>query len=188
MRAARGAAALCAALAITACSNDPVLVDGSGLPGVDVTEQNRSLGSAPGWTWCEELAPNLYTATRAPSTGLAFDDGGEAGAVVIDRSRDGATADYFVERLGEAAARCADSDLVGEGYSIEPLADLPDGQVGWRTGTPDGEWGELVLVPLDRWRVLAAGFATTEEEPPVDRDELVALAEQGAEQFPPARG
>lgn len=180
--------ALGGVLVLAGCSPEPVLLDATDLPGAEVAEQNRWAGGAPGWTWCADLAPNLYTDGGAVSTGVSFGDAGDAGAVIIDRSTDGATAQYFVEQMEAAAAGCGEAEATGRGFVIEPLSGLDDGEVGWRTRTPDDEWGEYVLVPLDTWRLLAVGVATSEEQPPIALDELVSLARQGAEQFPARYG
>jgi hypothetical protein len=177
--------ALGGVLVLSACTSEPVLLDAADLPGAEVVEQNRWAGGAPGWTWCADLAPNLYTDSGAVSSGVSFGDAGEAGAVIIDRSADGATAQYFLDRLEAAAAACADSEAVDRGFAIAPLGGLDDGEVGWRTETPDGEWGDYVLIPLDEMRLLAVGFSTFAGEAPVDLDELVTQARQGAQQFLP---
>lgn len=188
VRRAPGIVLLGGVLLLGACSSTPVLLDGSDLDGVEETEQNRPAGGAPGWTWCADLAPNLYTDGSAVSTGLSFGDAGQAGAVIIDRSDDGATADYYLEQMTAAADACATSEPVGRGFAIEPLTGLPDDQLGWRTATDDGEHGEYVLVRLDEWRLLAVGASSFEDTLPVDLHDLVDLAVAGAEQFPPARG
>jgi hypothetical protein len=46
--------------------------------------------------------------------------------------------------------------------------------------------GEYVLLPLDASRVLAVGAETTSDDAPIDLDDLIAAALQGAEQFPAA--
>lgn len=165
-------------------SGEPVLVDPGEVPGVVEASQNARGGSTPGWTWCDGIGSHLYAPTDAPSTWLSFGSAGDAGAVLMDRHRDGASAEYLIDTITEQAEVCAASSTVARGSSIEPLAGLDDGEVGWRTERADGEWGEYVLVPIDEWRVLAVGFATKEASAPVDLYDLVSIAREGAQTVP----
>ena len=51
--------------------------------------------------------------------------------------------------------------------------------------TPSGV--QYVVLPLDRFRLLAVGTTSTTETPPIDLDDLIAVARQGAKQFPATR-
>ena len=171
------------ALLVAGCSGDPVLVDGDDLPGVTAVTHDEGGGLAPGWTWCEGIAPQLYTSGSTTSTWLSFGERGDAGAVIIDRAEDGLSADGLMSRIEEQADLCAGSESTGLGYSIEPLTGLDEGQQGWRTETKDGERGEYVVAPLDDTRLLAVGVESSGDEMPVELAELVRRAQEGAERF-----
>jgi hypothetical protein len=188
VRTARVLAAGIGVLVLAGCAGEPVLLDNSDFPGVTSTSQNEWGGGTPGPTWCSGIGSAQYAAGGSISSWLSFGDQGDAGAALIDRSSDSATTEYFVGKITEQATACADSEATTRGYSIEPLTDLGDGAVGWETHTSDGEWGEYALIPLDEWRLLAVGFSTFEDEAPVDLDELIEHAREGAEQFPTDRG
>ncbi|WP_213284315.1 hypothetical protein [Cellulomonas hominis] len=174
-------------LVLGGCGSSPVLLEESDFTGVQAEQQNEA-AYAPGWTWCDALRPSSYIDGGAVSSSLTFGDRERAAATIIDGSPDDLPADYMLEQYEAQADSCARSDATTRGYSIEPLTGLGEGEVGWTTRTSDGEWGEYVLIPLDEWRLLAVGFQTSEDEPPVDRAELVEHAREGAEQFPPERG
>lgn len=173
---------------LAGCSSSPVLVEDSALDGATSVHQDDEKALAPGWTWCDEIAPGLYVRGDVVSSWFGFGERGSAGATVIDRSADGLSAASVLELIEQRAASCAASDLTERGNSIEPLTGLGDGEAGWRTTTADGERGEYVLVPLDDRRLLAVGVATTEDEAPVDLDELVALATRGGERVAGSEG
>jgi hypothetical protein len=181
-------AALGGVLLLSACGSTPVLLDESDFPGVDSATQNSDRALAPGWTWCDGLRSGTYVQAPVVSSSLVFGEQSRAGATIIDRSGDGASAEYLVEQYAQEATLCAESVAVERGNSIEPLSGLAEGEVGWTTRTSDGEWGEYVLIPLDEWRLLAVGFQTSEDEPPVDLDELIERAREGADQLPTDRG
>lgn len=183
-----GAGLVVAVVLLTGCGGDPVLLDGDDVPGVQGTTQNTRSGNVPGPTWCDGIAADTFPAPSSPGTVLDFGAQGSAGAVIIDRSGDGIGSDYVLATLQEQADLCGDSDAASEGSTIEPLTGLVEGEVGWTTRRSDGEWGEYVLVPLDESRLLAVGFSTTQDEAPVDLDELVDRATAGAEQFPAREG
>lgn len=174
--------------ALGACADDPVLLDGDDFPGVQGTTQNTRSGNVPGPTWCDGIAADTFAAPSSPGTVLDFGAQGSAGAVIIDRSGDGIGSDYVLAKLQEQADLCGDSDAASEGSTIEPLPGLAEGAVGWTTRRSDGEWGEYVLVPLDESRLLAVGFSTTQDDAPVDLDDLVDRATAGAERFPASAG
>ncbi|WP_282944798.1 hypothetical protein [Cellulomonas endometrii] len=183
----RGLVAAFGVLTLAACGSSPVLLEKSDFTGVQAEQQNEE-AYAPGWTWCDALRPSFYIDGGAVSSSLTFGDRERAAATIIDGSTDDLPADYMLEQYEAQADSCARSDATTRGYSIEPLGGLAEGEVGWTTRTSDGEWGEYVLIPLDEWRLLAVGFSTSEDEPPVEMDRLVELARQGAEQFPSDRG
>lgn len=164
-----------------------MLLDEDDFQGVTETLQSKRYAVAPGWTWCEDLNPTWFSGGKFPVSWFSFGDPVQAGAAVLDRSADGVTAEELAGWFEDKAGLCAEELERGEeeGRSIEALSGLDAGSVGWRTETIAGEWGEYVLIPLDEWRLLAVGFSTDQQEPPVDLDELVALATEGAEQFPP---
>ncbi|WP_282944799.1 hypothetical protein [Cellulomonas endometrii] len=177
-----------AALVLSRCGADPVLLDESDFTGVTATSHRDWIGVTPGPTWCDGIGSEQFTKGASPGSALGFGERGAAGATIIDRSSYGAPAEYILELLERGATSCAESEPTTRGYSIEPLTGLAEGEVGWTTRTSDGEWGEYVLIPLDEWRLLAVGFSTSEDEPPVEMDELIERAREGAEQFPPERG
>jgi len=180
-------AAVGVVLLLPACGSSPVLLDEGDVPGVESATQNSDRALAPGWTWCDGLRSGIYVQGPVISSSLVLGEWSRAGATIIDRSDDGAMAEYLLEEYAQEATLCAGSAAVQQGNSIEPLTGLPEGALGWTTRTSDGEWGEYALIPLDEQRLLAVGFATTEDEPPVDMDELIEHAREGAEQFPPER-
>ncbi|VTR78925.1 hypothetical protein CHMI_03713 [Cellulomonas hominis] len=188
MRGGRLVVAAAAVLVLAGCAGEPVLLDDSDFTGVTSTSQNEWGGGTPGPTWCSGIGSAQYAAGGSASSWLSFGDHGDAGAALIDRSSDSASAEYFVGKISEQATACADSEATTRGYSIELLTGLGEGELGWTTRTSDGEWGEYALIPLDEWRLLAVGFSTFEDEPPVDLDELIEHARDGAEQFPSDRG
>jgi hypothetical protein len=167
------------------CSSSPVLLSEDDVPDVVLAEQNNDLSIAPGWTFCDEISPNVYL--RAPVVGTWFqlEGGATVGASVLDRRADGLSADLVLEQIAAAADQCAleSETYPGTGRTIEPLDDLDDGSLGWRTRAGDGTWGEYVVQPLDASRVLAVGFTTTQDDPPVDLSELIEQAEAGSEQL-----
>ncbi|HEY0239605.1 MAG TPA: hypothetical protein VGC37_13270 [Friedmanniella sp.] len=164
---------------------DPVLLDPRDFTGVEAVHQGKP-SQEPGWTWCNlDIAP--WTSEGDPVTTLDLDHDTLATAVIAD-GRPDATAEEIVSTLSADASACAESESVTLGASIEPLTGLDDGEVGWRTTTTFGAWGEYVLVPLDDSRVLAVGFATWDDDPAVAINELVARAKAGAEQFPAHAG
>ena len=182
----RAVALLGATVLLSGCASEPVLLDGDDVDGVVSTTQNDGGALAPGWTWCDDLRPGLYTGADVVSSFLTFEDESRAGATIIDLSEDTRSVDYLLEQYEAGADLCAEN--VAEGYSIEPVTGLDGGALGWTTRRSDGEWGRYVLVPLDDVRLLAVGFSTTGEEPPVELSELVDLAEAGAERFPADQG
>lgn len=184
----RAGTVLAAAVLLAACSSTPVLLDGADFEGVESTTQDDGGALAPGWTWCDDLRPGLYTGASVTSSFLTFDDESRVGATVIDLSEDARSSDDVLERYAAAADRCAEADAAARGYAIEPVAGLDQGESGWTTRRSDGEWGQYVLVRLDNARVLAVGFSTTQDDAPVDLDDLVDRATAGAEQFPAAEG
>lgn len=180
------AAAAGVALLLTGCGADPVLLDRADFPGATSVKQDAWGGSTPGATWCSGLGSAQYAAGGEVSSWLSFGDHGDAGATLIDRSADRASAEHLAGMIAEQATVCAESDAATTGgASIEPLDGLDDGERGWTTRTPDGEWGQYALVPLDDWRLLAVGFSTTDDEAPVELTDLIDRAREGAEQFPP---
>ncbi|GIG36925.1 hypothetical protein [Cellulomonas pakistanensis] len=174
---------------LAACSSPPVLLDEGAVDDVASAEQNTEFAIAPGWTWCSAISPS--GTMREPYTGSRFelDDGSSVGATVLDRRAEGLTSAKLLGDLVADADQCTlEARPDGLGTSIEPLTDLEQDAHGWRTRDPEGRWGEYVVVPLDEWRVLAYGFVTRSEEPPVDLDELGELAREGAERLAPTEG
>lgn len=169
-------------LTLAGCANAPVLLDEDDVPGAERVIQNARHAIAPGWTWCSDLNPAGYVGADLVGSWFSFGGSVQAGANIIDRSSDGLTAERVLGRFEDNAELCAQgaarSDVAG--LMIEPLDGLDAGTVGWRTETGDGERGELVLVPLDEWRLLAVGLSTDGPELPVQLDELVAAAREGA--------
>jgi hypothetical protein len=94
-------------------------------------------------------------------------------------------ADVLIDRMEQDAALCAQTagEHPDNHQSIEPLTGLGDGAVGWRTRDLDVR-GEYVVIPLPDGRLLAVGSTTTADDAPIDVRDLLALAAQGAEQFP----
>lgn len=177
------------AVTLGACSAPPVLLDAGDFEDVTIAEQNTSYSIAPGWTWCDEMSPNLYMGDPVQGTWLEVDGGPSVGATLLDRSERGQSADDVVATVISKADQCVlSSETIGSGRAIEPLEGLESGAFGWRTEDPDGVWGEFVIVPLDETRVLAYGFATDRGDAPVDLDHLGDLARAGAERFPAAAG
>jgi hypothetical protein len=176
-------------LLLGGCSTTPVLLDEDDFEDVTIVEQNTRYSLAPGWTWCEEMSPNLYTSEPVQGTWLEVDGGPSVGATLLDRSGRGQSAEDVVADITAQADQCVlSSRTIGSGRFIEPLDGLEAGAAGWRTEDPDGVWGEFVVVPLDGTRVLAYGFATDRVDPPVDLDDLRDLAVAGAERFPASEG
>ncbi len=175
------AGVLAATLAVLLLRPDPVLIDPADLPDV-VSSHQGERAWPPGWTWCD-LSVARWVRQGDPVSTFTFSDDTLAAAVIAD-GRPRWTTEEIASTLDDAATRCAGSDKPAQGYSIEPLNGLDDGELGWRTSTPDGDWGEYVVIPLDDVRVLTVGFSTWEDDPPVTIEELVAHAKEGAEQFP----
>ncbi|RMI13564.1 hypothetical protein [Cellulomonas triticagri] len=174
------------ALAFLLVQPGPVLLDPDDFPGVVASQQGEP-AVPPGWTNCD-LSVGAWLREGDPDTLLDFGDGSWAVAAIAQRPEGRnlyADADAFIAHLESTAATCAQSSKIDNGFTIEALPDLDPGAVGWRTGYLDiPRWGEYVVIPLDERRLLAVGFETNQEEPPVDMDRLVELAKQGAEQFP----
>jgi hypothetical protein len=174
-------------LVLAGCGSSPVMLDEADFDDVQTVHQNEG-AFAPGWTWCDALRPSRYIDGGAVSSSLTLGDRERAAATIIDGAPDDLPAEYMLEQYEQQADACASADPTTRCYSIEPLTGLGDGAVGWETHTSDGEWGEYALIPLDEWRLLAVGFSTFEDEAPVDMDELIEHARDGAEQFPAERG
>jgi hypothetical protein len=187
VKALRPLVAAAGALVLAGCGSSPVLLEESDVPGAEAVHQNED-AFAPGWTWCDALRPSRYIDGNAVSSSFSFADRARAAATLIDGASDDLPAEYMLEQYEQQADSCASAEATTRGYSIEPLPGLDDGALGWTTRTSDGEWGEYALIPLDEWRLLAVGFSTFEEEAPVDMDELIEHAREGAEQFPAERG
>lgn len=174
-------AALLGSIALLAggCGTDPVLLDDAALGAVS-TRQNPLGWNTPGWTWCSGLAPDDLPSV---STALGFGSRGTAGASIIDPGSGVLSGAYLLDRMAERGERCVATADRARDRGIEPLTDLTEGAVGWRTHAADGTWGEYVLLPVDGDRVLAVGFVTSDDEAPVDLDELVELARAGVDRF-----
>jgi hypothetical protein len=179
------------ALAFLLLRPGPVLLAPEDFPGVVSAHQNGR-SAPPGWTNCD-LSISGWVRPGGPDTELIFGPGQRAGAAIgVEPSPLSGGSAGEIAYLERTADTCADSEKTEHGFSIEPLPGLDDGAVGWRTkeegyvrGGQEGYlWGEYVVIPLDEHRLLAVGFQTDQEEPPVDMDRLVELAKQGAEQFP----
>lgn len=184
----RWPAVLGGVLLLGACSAPPVLLDEGDFDDVTIVEQNTRYSIAPGWTWCEQMSPNLYLGNSVQGTWLELDGGPSVGATLLDRSGRGESAEELVAAITAQADQCVlSSETIGSGRLIEPLDGLERGAAGWRTQDPDGVWGEFVVVPLDGTRVLAYGFSTDRDDAPVDLDDLRDLATAGAERFPGAK-
>lgn len=165
----------------------PVLLDPEDFPGVTRTDQNAQ-NSPPGWTACD-LSVGDWLSDEGPDTALEFGEDQRAGAAIaVQPSSSTRDVPEMIDYLSGLAEMCAAGNSATSGrFSIEPLSGLAPGEVGWRTRYEDPlRWGEYVVIPLDEHRLLAVGFETDQEEPPVDMDRLVELAKQGAEQFPAA--
>lgn len=182
-------ALLAPVLLLAACSSDPVLVSGDDVDGATRVVQNTGDALAPGWTWCQPLSPGRTTSSPIQGSLLELEDGSSVGATIMQREDEGITASELLEKIQAQADLCINqSETASAGESFEPLDGLADDARGWRSETPEGRWGEYVVVQLDEWRVLAYGFATDEEDPPIDLDELGDLAREGAARFPSAEG
>lgn len=183
MRAGRLLLALGVSAALAGCAGSQGLLDGDDFDGLVKIVQDDDV-ILPGATWCG-LYVDVWAEGPWHMSTLMFDDGTWAAAMIVDRTADGESAAETMQRIDEDAARCPeDTWAVQEGHSIEPLDGLAEGELGWRTREANGRWGEYVLVPLDEWRFLAVGFETDQEQPPVDMDELVSRAKEGAARFP----
>ncbi|RMI13565.1 hypothetical protein EBM89_03915 [Cellulomonas triticagri] len=174
-------------LALVLLRPGPVLLDPDEFVGVTRVEQNSHV-PPPGWTGCD-LSVGPWMSVSSPDTDTALELGphGRAGAaIVVQPSWSPRSAPEQIEHLSMLGEQCAAGNSVSSGrFAIEPLDGLAPGEVGWRTRYEEPlEWGEYVVVALDEKRLLAVGFETTEEEPPVDMEHLVERAKQGAEQFP----
>ena len=125
--------------------------------------------------------------TQQSTLSFAEDYRVAAGAAVVTHER--ADAAEMLAEYALGADACTRLQERSSKHSFEPLAGLDDGAVGWRTvddsveyddGTT-GRWGEFALVPLDDTHLLAVGFATVDDDPPVDLDELIRIARERAE-------
>lgn len=171
---------------LAGCDASPTLLDDSDFTeAVDVTH-GRNV-NPPGWTWCS-LNLDVWQNGSAGSA-LNFDDSAWAAATIVDGTLLPARPRPSAEIMREAsetawACDATAEDIADTNVVIEPLDGLAEGAIGWRTRVVGGKWGEYVMVPLDPWRLLVVGFETDQEQPPVDMDELVSLAIEGAVQFP----
>lgn len=167
-------------LAVSMLGGSPELLDEADFTGVE-SAQHGETAYPPGWTWCD-LGVGRWFSEDAPVSSLTFGDHAWAAAAIVARPGTW-TSQEVLDALETAADACADSELVDRGNSIEPLDGLAPGEVGWTTEAADGERGAYALVPLDETRVLAVGYTTLEDDPPVDVHELVERAKDGAAQF-----
>jgi hypothetical protein len=186
-RAARGAVVVLAAAALlVGCAGGGTLLRASDVEGVK--DADHSITLPPGRVWCFGVASDAGQSVTRQST-LVFDEKNRvlAGAAVI--THEDATADEMLAEAELDAEDCARGAEGSEAASIEPLMDLDRGVLGWRfvddsieyaDGTT-GRWGEFALVPLDENHLLAVGFETVDDDPPVDLDELIRIARERAE-------
>lgn len=186
-RAVRGAVVVLTSAALLAgCAGAGTLLRASDFDGVKDADHSTTL--PPGRVWCYGVASDAGQSVTRQST-LVFDEKNRvvAGAAVITHK--GATADEMLAEAELDAEDCARGAETSEAASIEPLMDLGRGVLGWRfvddsieyaDGTT-GRWGEFALVPLDDSHLLAVGFETVDDDPPVDLDELLRIARERAE-------
>jgi hypothetical protein len=105
--------------------------------------------------------------------------------MLLSPSVNGRDAAAIIEALEAGAAACARRLEPGTTrQSIEPLVGLHDGAVGWHTTRQYEGWGEIAAIPLDVDRVLVVGVESSSDDAPIDVRDLLALALEGAEQFP----
>ena len=189
-----GAAALVALLA--GCSDEPEvpqLLDMDDVPGAVSEDHEPGRWVLAGQGWC------------GMSTGPIGDRSGPYSRVGIGESRVQVEARIASNGPYEPAAelmaqveadvqRCVDyleeRAAAGEPLdrTIEPLTGLDDGVLGWRTReTPYGDsgdvWSEFALVQVTESKVLVVGVQTDEEEPPIDIEDLLAMALENAERL-----
>jgi hypothetical protein len=175
-------------------SADPVQLPDDLVDGAVSVAQNTSGSYAFGPTWCDTILARWWVGAERQAASrpevisslFRFEDHGSVGATILDLSYDGTSAQDILDEVGDRAETCLTSDALDRGYAFEPLSGLPDGAVGWSSATTAGMRGEYVLLPLDASRVLAVGAETTSDDAPIDLDDLIAAALQGAEQFPAA--
>jgi hypothetical protein len=187
---------LVALLAVTAVvvvrgrDRPPSLVPADAIPGMTLERQDEMYAYAPGSTWCSDIAPGRFV--WSPVTGSRFDgDGVAAGAMFLNLSVRGRDSAAIIGALEAGAAACALRLVPGQNrQTIEPLAGLPEGAVGWRTTRERRSWwGEIAAIPWDEDRVLVVGIESYRGgDVPIDVRDLLAMALEGAEQFPADAG
>jgi hypothetical protein len=176
---------LCVAL-LAGCSSSPVLLDAEGLGDVVGVEQNSEGFYALGYTWCTGMSLGLLDPAPSYSSQITLVDGGTVGATIVDPSSQGWSTQDVVDHFQAQADQCELYVSEGSvtGSTIEPLSGLGTGVVGWRTEQEGAGWGELAVVPLDGRRALVVGISSPDDDAPITLDDLLARAQQGAEQFP----
>lgn len=176
--------------ALAGCADaEPTLLDESDFEGVEEVDHNDIGDIAPGW-WLRCIHDDVLIwegpSVRGHDTATSWfslGDAGRAGATLIDGTTVHVSADENIQGIEQNAQKCADSEETGRGYVIEEHTDLDADAVGWHTESPEGFRGEFVLIKLDNWRFLTVGFWTYQPTDPIDLDELIRLAREGAAQF-----
>lgn len=174
---------------LAACSSEPVLLEENVVDHVAHVEQNSAEAVAPGWTWCATLNPRSNSSWPTSGSWFELEDGATVGATVMERRDEGWTASQILEKLQAKADLCIlQSETASAGESFEPLDGLADDEIGWRSETPEGRWGEYVVVQLDDWRLLGYGFSTDQDEAPIDLADLGQRAREGADRVAGSEG
>lgn len=168
-------------LVLAGCSDpEPTLLDEDDFGDVVTAVHNSDDAVTRGQLWCSPLDPRVYYRT-APTSRLKLESG-SVGATIVDQSdSSGSTADEFMDSFGDSAALCADGLGALDGDTIEPISGLGEDGVGWRTETGEGYQGEIAFIKLDDARLLVVGIETDQAELPIELDELIRLAREGAE-------
>jgi hypothetical protein len=185
------AATLAVAIVIIARLRDPEpsLIQADAISGMTLAYQDEENAIPPGATWCPDLGGGRYV-RRSPVKGSVFHGDGEwAGAMIVNPSVNGRDAAAIIAAMESAAAWCSEHrDPSLPGNEIEPWAGLPEGAVGWHLTRRRGGWGEIAAIPLDADRVVLVGIDSLDGDVPIDIRDLLALALEGAEQFPADAG
>ncbi len=174
---------------LSGCGPEPRLLDDADFDGVLSSSHDEYGGVAPGWVRCRHLDPSggLVTGPHAPSSWLWFDGGARAGATLLGTTSPHWSMEIYLEGIDRTVENCATRDATPftGSLDIEPLTTIEGVDRAWRMQSEDGEWGEYAVVVLSPDQVLLGGFTTRADEPPVDLQDLLDHARDGAARIAP---
>lgn len=190
---------LAGVLLLTGCGT-PTLLDSGQLPEGEYASGN-SAGLEPGvigFGTCTGVRTALTDAptTEAGTQGFLGNSSYVGASLFTVEPGQGDALDANLARLDEEVRACQDEhEDDPDRMAVSPLDTAPLGTRGWEfsgdivagTAASQGdEIGQLVVERLNDQQLLAVGLSyNINDGPPIALEDLVGLARQGAQQFPP---